>query len=127
MFPASNVDLRPIAPALLPVAQKIEERSPGLHVLAARQFRYPVQQQKMSVRVDQYRRVNLLEKFILRASAEIFPAPSLEEVADALGLDPIFIESAFDELSDRKNIIYTNKGLHVTEEGKKTLFLRNCL
>lgn len=121
MFPVSSVDLRPIVLALLPLAQKIEERSPGLHVLAARQFRYPVQQQQINVRVEQYRKVNLLEKFILRASAEIVPAPSLEEVAGALGLDPIFIESAFEELSDRKNIIYTNKGLYLTEEGKKTL------
>jgi hypothetical protein len=121
MFPASSIDLRPIDPALLPIAQKIEERSPGLYVLAARQFCYPVQQQEIGVRVDQYRKVNLLEKFILRASAEIFPAPSLEEVADALGLDPVFIESVFKELRDRKNIISTNEGLHLTEEGKKTL------
>jgi hypothetical protein len=121
MFPVSSIDLRPIAPALLPKAQEIEERSPGLYVLAARQFRYPIQQQKMSVRVEQYRKVNLLEKFILRAFAEIFPAPSLEEVADALGLDPIFIESTLNELRDREHIIPTNEGLRLTEEGKKVL------
>jgi hypothetical protein len=121
MFLASSADPRHIASNLLPLAQKIEERSPRLRVLAARQFRYPVQQQEISVRIDRYRQVNLLEKFILRASAEISPPPSLEEVADALGLDPIFIKSVFDELNDSKSIISTDEGLHVTEEGKQIL------
>jgi hypothetical protein len=121
MFLPSSIDLRPIAPALLTQAQEIEERSPGLSVLAARQFRYPVQQQQMSVRVEQHRKVNLLEKFILRAFAEIFPVPSLQEVADALGLDPIFIDSTLNELREREDIISTNEGLRLTEEGKKVL------
>ncbi len=121
MFLVSSVDLRPIAPALLPVALKIEKGSPGLHVLAARQFRYPVQQQKISVRIEYYRKLNLLEKFILRASSEISPAPSLKEVANVLGLDPIFIESVLNDLSDRKNITTSDDRLRVTEEGKKTL------
>ncbi len=121
MFPASSVDVRPIAPELLPLARQIEERSQGLHILAARQFRYPVQQQKISVRIDHYRKVNLLEKFVLRALIEIVPAPSLEEIADALGLDPIFIESTFDVLRDRESITHANDGVQVTEEGKKTL------
>jgi hypothetical protein len=121
MFLVSNVDSRRIAPALLPLAQEIEERSPGLSVFAARQFRYPVQQQKMSVRVERYRRVHLLQKFILRAYAEIFPTPSLEEVADALGLDPIFIESTLHELRESGHIISTRDGRRLTEEGKKVL------
>ena len=61
MFPVSSTEQRPIASNLLTTAQKMEERSPGLHILAAREFRYPVQQQQISVRTEQYRRINLLE------------------------------------------------------------------
>ncbi len=44
MFLASSIDLRPIVPSLLSRATRIEEESPGLYVLAAREFRYPVRQ-----------------------------------------------------------------------------------
>lgn len=121
MFPDSDPSQRPIAPALLPLAQKIEERSPGLYVLAAREFRYPVQEQQVSIRVDQYRKVNLLEKFVLRASADVSPAPSLEEVASALGIDPIFIRSTFQDLLALQRITYADDSLQVTAEGRKTL------
>jgi DNA-binding MarR family transcriptional regulator len=121
MFPASSVDLRPIDTTLLPVVREIEERSPRLRVLAARQFRYSVQQQKIRVRVERRRKMDLLEKFVLRAFAEIFPTPPPGELADALGLDPIFIDDALNKLYERKLIISTNGVQSVTEEGKKTL------
>jgi len=118
IFPAPNTNLRPIAPALLQQAQKIEERFPGLHVLAAREFRYPVQQQKVNLRAERYRKLNLLEKFVLRAYAEITPAPSIEELAGALGLDPVFIRNTFNDLVSLQNI---SQSLQVTEEGRKSL------
>lgn len=121
MFPASSTDQRIIAPALLPTVQWMEERSPGLHVLAAREFRYPVQQQKVSIRAEQYRKMNLLEKFLLRAYTEISPPPSRDELAGVLGLDPIFIRSTFNDLITLQSINNTKDSLYVTEEGKKSL------
>src|SRR5215471_1608095 len=114
MFPALDTNLRPIAPALLQQAQKIEERSPGLHVLAARELRYPVQQQTVNLRAERYRKLNLLEKFVLRAYAEITPTPSMEELAGALSLDPAFIRNTFNDLISLQNI---SQSLQVTEEG----------
>ena len=121
IFPASSTNTRPIASALLSQAQRIEEGHPGLHVLAAREFRYPVQQQELSMRAELFREMNLLEKFILLASSEVSPRPSLEELADALGLDPIFIKNTFNDLISMQSITYDNDGLHVTDEGRKSL------
>ncbi|HEY0752524.1 MAG TPA: hypothetical protein VGD98_00980 [Ktedonobacteraceae bacterium] len=122
MFPLSSIDQRPtIAPGLIAAARALEERSPGLHVLAARPFRYPVQQQKVTIRVDVSRKLNLFEKYMLRAALEISPPPSLEDVADAFGLDPIFIKSTLDGLVSLQNITYTGGSLRVTAEGKKSL------
>ena len=121
IFPASSTNTRPIASALLSQAQRIEEGHPGLHVLAAREFRYPVQQQELSMRAELFRQMNLLEKFILLASSEVSPRPSLEELADALGLDPIFIKNTFNDLISMQSITYGNDGLHVTDEGRKSL------
>ena len=118
MFLASSTSQRPIAPALLERVQKIEERSPGLHVLAAREFRYPIQQQRVNLRAERYRKLNLLEKFVLRAYAEITPLPSLEELAGALSLDPVFIRNTFNDLVSFQNI---DQSLQVTEEGRKSL------
>lgn len=120
MFLASDIHERPIALALLEQARKKEEQSRSLRVLAAREFRYPVQQQKVTVQVEHYRIVNLLEKFVLRAYREINPAPAIEELANALGLDVIFLRTTCDGLMARG---YLSKNLRVTEEGGKAFSL----
>lgn len=122
MFPLASTDARLIDKDLLSLAQQIEERSPGLEVLAARQFRYPVQQQQLSIQAEQYRKMNLLEKFLLRAAAEVFPAPSVKDLADALGIDPIFIDTTLKDLKDLQRITPTREGLQITPEGSKSLF-----
>jgi hypothetical protein len=121
IFPAYSTAQRLIAQELLPQVHSIEKRSPGLQVLAAREFRYPIRQQAVNLQIDHYRTLNLLEKFVLRAYAEITPTPSIEELAGALGLDPIFIHNTFNDLVSLENI---NRHLHqITEEGRKSLSL----
>ncbi len=121
IFPASSANTRPIASALRARAQKLEEGHPLHHVLAAREFRYPVQIQAVSIRAEQYRKMNLLEKFILQAATEVFPRPSLEELADALGLDPIFVNNTVKDLRSMQSIAGDNHGLRATDEGQKSL------
>lgn len=120
MFSVTSTEQRPIAANLLPEAQRMEERSPGLHVLAAREFRYPIQQQKAVVTALQFHKINLLEKFVLRAYIEISPPPSREELAAALGLDPVFVRNTFNDLIALQNINNTKDSLYVTEDGKKS-------
>jgi hypothetical protein len=117
IFPSSNN--KPIDATLLPMVQKIEERSPMLRVYAAREFRYPVQQQAVSLRVDRYQDLKLLEKFVLRASAEVSPAPSLTDVANALGMNPVFIQSTYHNLVARQSILADSNRLQITDKGRE--------
>ncbi len=112
---------RPIAEALREQAQEIEERFPRYRVLAARVFRYPVRVQRVQVQVQKYRKVNLLERFVLRAAAEVSPAPSPEEVAEALGIDPVFIHDTSRDLVQLKRLTLTHNGLRLTAEGSQAL------
>src|SRR5215475_11086034 len=79
----------------------LEERSPGLRVLVARQLRYPVLQRELRVQVDTIRKLNLLEKYILRAATELNPRPGILELAKVLHLDPAFITLVCQQLSEK--------------------------
>jgi hypothetical protein len=121
IFPTVSADTRPIAQALRKRVQEMEEGQPGLYVLAAREFRYPVQQQEVTIRVEQYRQMNLLEKFLLQAYTEIVPRPSLEELAGALGLDPLFLKNTLQDLISIQSMVHDVHGPRVTDEGKAAL------
>ncbi len=121
IFPTVSANTRPIAQALRKRVQEMEEGQPGLYVLAAREFRYPVQQQEVNIQVEQYRQMNLLEKFILQAYTEIVPRPSFEELAGALGLDPLFIKNTLQDLISIQSMIHDVYGPRVTDEGRASL------
>jgi hypothetical protein len=91
MFPASSD--KPIVSQLSVWAEQIEKQSPGLSVLAARQFRYKLYQTPVDVTVTEPRKFNVLEEFILRASFELYPPPTENELASVLGLDPLFVSN----------------------------------
>jgi len=78
-------------------------------------------QQKVEVQAEQFHRMNPLEKFVLRAINEIPSTPSIEEVALALGLDPIFIRNTFSYLVSLHNIVSDGNRSYVTEAGKAAL------
>ena len=84
---------KPIDPKLKDLVEEIEQQSPSLSVLAARQFRYCVSQTPVQVTISKPRKLNVLEEFILRAGVELAPPPTEDELATVLGLDPIFIKS----------------------------------
>jgi hypothetical protein len=121
IFPTVSANTRPIAQALRKRVQEMEEGQPGLYVLAAREFRYPVQQQELNIQVEQYRQMNLLEKFILQTYTEIVPRPSFEELAGALGLDPLFIKNTLQDLISIQSMIHDVHGPRVTDEGRASL------
>lgn len=91
MFLTSSA--KPIDLELRESADKIEQQSPGLSVLAARQFRYSLSQTTVKVIITEPRKLNILEEFILRAGIEIEPPPTEDELATVLGLDPVFVKN----------------------------------
>jgi hypothetical protein len=84
---------KPIDINLSSLAEQIEKQNPGLSVLAARQFRCAMRQTPLEVTISEPRQFNVLEEFILRAAIEFVPAPTLQELADLLGLDEIFVKT----------------------------------
>ncbi|WP_293337100.1 hypothetical protein [Microcoleus sp. CAWBG58] len=80
------------------LAAQIEQQNPDLSVLAAREFRFAIRQTPLEVAISEPREFNVLEEFILRAGVEFDPAPTLQELADLLGLDKIFVKTAAENL-----------------------------
>ncbi|MEG3860114.1 hypothetical protein [Microcoleus sp. herbarium12] len=93
------------------LAAQIEQQNPDLSVLAARQFRFAIRQTPLEVTVSEPREFNVLEEFILRAGVEFEPAPTLQELADLLGLDRVFVKTAATTLASLEI-------LEVAENGK---------
>lgn len=107
------------------LAAQIEQQNPDLSVLAARQFRFAIRQTPLEVTVSEPREFNVLEEFILRAGVEFEPAPTLQELADLLGLDEVFVKTAAAtlvgleilEVADNGKIAIAPQGRDLLEKG----------
>jgi hypothetical protein len=102
---------RPIDPELKNIVEEIEQKSPSLSVLAARQFRYCLEQTPVKIEITKSRQLNILEDFIFRAGIELNPPPTEDELATVLGLDPIFI----------RNTTATLRNLHTLEKATESV------
>ncbi|MGL5062053.1 MAG: hypothetical protein ACRC62_18935 [Microcoleus sp.] len=117
MLPASSV--KSIDPNLSSLAQQIEQQNPGLSVAVARQFRLAVRQTPLEVTVSEPRKFNVLEEFVLRAAIEFVPPPTLQELADLLGLDEIFVRSTATNLASLETVaIGTNGEISIAPQGR---------
>jgi len=108
MFLASST--KPIDSNLSSLAQQIEQQNPGLSVLAARQFRLAIRQTPLEVAISEPREFNVLEEFILRAGVEFDPAPTLQELADLLGLDQVFVKTTATTLVNLESLEVAENG-----------------
>ncbi|HEY9836860.1 MAG TPA: hypothetical protein V6D27_08175, partial [Vampirovibrionales bacterium] len=110
---------KPIDSSLQTSVEKLEKTSPGLSVIAAGQFRYSLIQTGIELKVTSPRKFNVLEEFILRASLEITPKPTEVELAQVLGLDPIFVRSTTANLQALNTLNVLPDGtLQLTPEGR---------
>ena len=118
MFLASS--RKPIDANLKEMADKIEQQSPGLSVLAARQFRYSVSQVTLEVTISEPRKFNVIEEFILRAGIELEPPPTVDELATVLGLDPVFVQNTTRTLRSLQTLAWTTNGsIALTPQGRQ--------
>ncbi|BAZ24708.1 hypothetical protein NIES4073_56060 [Kalymmatonema gypsitolerans NIES-4073] len=115
MFLASSA--KPIDNNLRDLVNEIEVQSPGLSVLAARQFRYSLCQTHVEVTIKEPRQFNVLEEFIIRAGIELDSPPTADELASVLGLDPIFVRSTIATLQKLQTLEVTSP-ITVTPEGR---------
>lgn len=121
MFLASSA--KPIDPQMQKWVDEIEQQSPSLSILAARQFRYSLHQTLVEVTISQPRKLNVLEEFVLRAGIELDPPPTEDELAAVLGLDPVFVQSTtatlrtLQTLAKASQITVTRQGRQFYEQG----------
>ncbi|MCT7963595.1 hypothetical protein NG791_23255 [Laspinema sp. D1] len=110
---------KPIDSSLQTSVDKLEKTSPGLSVIAARQFRYSLVQTGIELMVTSPRKFNVLEEFILRASLEITPNPTEVELAQVLGLDPIFVRNTSANLQALNTLkVLPDGSIQITPEGR---------
>ncbi|MEB3146742.1 hypothetical protein [Cylindrospermopsis raciborskii] len=115
MFPTSlnkNID-----PYLKTMVGEIEIKNPNLSVFAARQFRYSLYQNSLELTIKESRPFNVLEEFIIRAAIEFKPAPTPDELAAILALDPVFVHSTISVLQSLQTLAFQTP-ITVTQEGR---------
>jgi hypothetical protein len=113
-------DPKLIDPNLVSLVKQIEKQNQNLSILAAREFRYKLQQTLLDITISEPRKFNVLEEFILRASIEFTPTPTVKELADVLGLDAIFIENTAANLASLETLeISTTGSIKITSQGRK--------
>jgi hypothetical protein len=112
---------KPIDPQLQDFVQQIENQSPaGISVLAGRQFRYPLEQIPVEVTISEPRKFNILEEFILRAGMESELIPTENELAVALGLDPVFVQNTAKTLRSLETLTWTSDAkIILTPQGRQ--------
>lgn len=112
---------KPIDPQLQDFVQQIEKQSPvGISVLAGRQFRYPLEQISVEVTISEPRKFNILEEFILRAGMETELTPTENELAVALGLDPVFVQNTAKTLRSLQTLAWTSDAkIILTPQGRQ--------
>ncbi len=91
-------------PRLEDAVEVLEDANPALRVVAARVYRLPVARLSARVALQQPRRFNILEEFVLRAAGELTPPPTPAELAALLGLDQLFIDSTLTQLAALKAV-----------------------
>ena len=108
-----------LAPDLQAIAEEIEERTPGLYVVAAQQYQYPVTQSAMDIWVSEPRKFNVLEEFTLRAALELNPPPMVSDLSEAFGLDSIFLEKTYRDLVNIGAVTFDEGGsILLTPDGR---------
>jgi hypothetical protein len=109
-----------IDPNLISLVKQIEKQNQSFSILAAREFRYKLQQTLLNITISEPRKFNVLEEFILRASIEFTPAPTVKELADVLGLDAIFVENTAANLVSLETLeVSTTGSIKITSQGRK--------
>lgn len=112
---------KPIDPQLQELVKQIEKQSPaGISVLAGRQFRYCLEQISVEVTISEPRKFNILEEFILRAGMEMELTSTENELAQALGLDPVFVQNTATALRSLETLAWTpDDQIILTPQGRQ--------
>jgi len=119
--PTSVIDER-----LAEIVADIESREIGLRVVSACVYKLPYVRMAATLLVQNPRRFNVLEEFVLRAAFELDPRPTRRELAALLGLDDLFVRATCQsleqmeaiEVDDQDRLRLTSKGREFYQQGR---------
>ncbi|WP_078543521.1 phospholipase D-like domain-containing protein [Litchfieldia alkalitelluris] len=102
------------------IAEKIQSEMPGLEILEIKEWFLPVYDSSVDVYVSQFRKLNIIEEFILRLlEKNIKEFGNEETIQEILQLDAMFISPYLNDMLAKQLIDREQGYLKLTEKGGK--------
>lgn len=127
MSPAfSNQENQEMDSPLKELRKKLE--SPNLSFITGGYLRYSVRQTTLQVAVSEARRVDIFEEFVLHSALDLTPPPTEAEIAEMLGIDPMFVRDTTKTLHAYNNLVINPESAIIVKPVTQELFIeKKCI
>jgi hypothetical protein len=111
---------------LTELREKLE--SPNLSFIAGGYLRYSVRQTTVQVAVSEPRRADIFEEFVLHSALTLTPPPIEAEIAEMLGIDPMFVRDTTKTLQAYNNLVIgSESGIMVKPLTQELFIEKKCI
>jgi hypothetical protein len=111
---------------LTELREKLE--SPNLSFIAGGYLRYSVRQTTVQVAVSEPRTVDIFEEFVLHSALSLTPPPIEAEIAEMLGIDPMFVRDTTKTLQAYNNLVIGSESAIIVKPVTQELFIdKKCI
>lgn len=110
--------------------QELREKleSPDLSFITGGYLRYGLSQTTLQVTISKPRPVDIFEEFILRSAIDLNPPPTQAEIAEMLGIDPMFVKNITQTLEVNNNLDIDPDSVITVKSFTQELFIeKNCI
>lgn len=97
--------------------------SPNLSFITGGYLRYSVRQTTVQVAVSEPRRADIFEEFVLQSALDLTPPPIEAEIAEMLGIDPMFIRDTTKTLHAYNNLMISSESALTVKPLTQELFI----
>lgn len=102
--------------------------SPNLSFIAGGYLRYSVRQTTVQVAVSEPRTVDIFEEFVLHSALSLTPPPIEAEIAEMLGIDPMFVRDTTKTLQAYNNLVIGSESGIIVKPLTQELFIeKKCI
>ncbi len=102
--------------------------SPNLSFITGGYLRYSVRQTTVQVAVSEPRRADIFEEFVLQSALDLTPPPIEAEIAEMLGIDPMFVRDTTKTLHAYNNLVISSESALILKPLTQELFIdKKCI
>lgn len=102
--------------------------SPNLSFIAGGYLRYSVRQTTVQVAVSEPRTVDIFEEFVLHSALTLTPPPIEAEIAEMLGIDPMFVRDTTKTLQAYNNLVIGSESGIIVKPLTQELYIeKKCI